>query len=146
MAKTDKPRPRRRFTDEFKASAVRLVLDEGKSVGAAARELDLVASALGEWVERARADRSNGTPADDGGARGAYAAAQGAPDSAEGARDLKKSRGVLREAEPVRFAFIAAKKAEHRVTHSLPVYAGDPQRILCLGAPPAIEHARTDRC
>ena len=36
MADTPKRRrPRRQFTDEFKASAVRLVLDEGKSVGAA---------------------------------------------------------------------------------------------------------------
>jgi transposase len=53
-------RPRRRFTDEFKAEAVRLVLDVGKSVTAVARELDLVASALGQWVKHARADRSHG--------------------------------------------------------------------------------------
>jgi transposase len=32
-------RPRRRFTEEFKEGAVRLVLDEGKTVGAVAREL-----------------------------------------------------------------------------------------------------------
>jgi len=37
-----------------------LVLDEGKSVGAVARELDLTASALRQWVERARADRTGG--------------------------------------------------------------------------------------
>ena len=30
-------RPRRRFTDEIKAGAVRLVLDEGKTVGQVAR-------------------------------------------------------------------------------------------------------------
>ena len=53
-------RPRRRFTDEFKQQAVRLVLDEGKSVTAVARELDLVASALGNWVKQAEADRSKG--------------------------------------------------------------------------------------
>ena len=52
--------PRRRFTDEFKQQAVRLVLDEGKSVGAVARELDLVASALGQWVKQAQADRTKG--------------------------------------------------------------------------------------
>lgn len=39
-------RPRRRFTDDFKQQGVRLVLDEGKSVTAVARELDLVAPAL----------------------------------------------------------------------------------------------------
>ncbi len=53
-------RPRRRFSEEFKAGAVRLVLDEGKTVGAVARELDLVASALGAWVRQAEADRSQG--------------------------------------------------------------------------------------
>lgn len=53
-------RARRRFSGEFKAGAVRLVLDEGKSVGAVARELDLTPSALGGWVARAQADRSKG--------------------------------------------------------------------------------------
>jgi transposase len=61
MADTPKRRrPRRQFTDEFKASAVRLVLDEGKSVGAAARDLDLTETALREWVKRAQADRTKG--------------------------------------------------------------------------------------
>lgn len=40
-------RARRQFSKEFKKGAVRLVLDEGKTVGAVARELDLTASALG---------------------------------------------------------------------------------------------------
>ena len=53
-------RPRRSFTDDFKASAVRLVLDEGKSVSQVARDLDLTASALQTWVDRARADRPKG--------------------------------------------------------------------------------------
>lgn len=39
------PGTRRRFSDTFKAAAVRLVPDEGKSVGAVARELDATASA-----------------------------------------------------------------------------------------------------
>jgi transposase len=60
MAETRSRRPRRRFTDEFKQQAVRLVLHEGKSVTAVARELDLVASALGQWVKHAQADRSKG--------------------------------------------------------------------------------------
>jgi transposase len=42
------------------ARAVRLVLDEGKSVNAVARELDLVPSALGLWVKQAQADRTKG--------------------------------------------------------------------------------------
>ena len=53
-------RPRRQFDEEFRSQAVRLVLDEGKSVGAVARDLDLTASALRLWVNRARADRTHG--------------------------------------------------------------------------------------
>ena len=53
-------RLRRQFTDEFRAQAVRLVLDEGRSVGAVARELDLTESALRLWVHRAQANRTRG--------------------------------------------------------------------------------------
>ena len=48
-------RQRRSFTDEFKKGAIRLVLDEGKTVAQVARDLDLTASALAKWVEQARA-------------------------------------------------------------------------------------------
>ena len=60
MADTRDRRPRRQFTAEFKLQAVRLVLDEGKSVTGVARELDLVPSALAQWVKQTRADRSKG--------------------------------------------------------------------------------------
>lgn len=53
-------RTRRRFSDEFKEQTVRLVLDEGKTVNAVARELDLVPSAVGLWVKHALADRTQG--------------------------------------------------------------------------------------
>ncbi len=59
-ADTPRRRPRRQFTDEFKAHAVQLVLEEGRTVGAVARDLDLTGSALRLWVEQARADRSKG--------------------------------------------------------------------------------------
>lgn len=42
------------------AGAVRLVLDEGKPVGAVARDLDLTPSSLANWVRHARADRTKG--------------------------------------------------------------------------------------
>ena len=53
-------RARRQFTDEFKAGAVRLVLDEGKTIAEVARDLDLTASALSGWVRQARVDRDGG--------------------------------------------------------------------------------------
>ena len=60
-AKQDRAkRARRQFTDEFKAGAVRLVLDEGKTVAQVARDLDLTPSALGGWVKQARANRDGG--------------------------------------------------------------------------------------
>ena len=60
MADTPRRRPRRQFTDEFKEGVVRLVLDDGKTVGAVARDMDLTETAVREWVKRARADRTHG--------------------------------------------------------------------------------------
>jgi transposase len=55
-----KRRSRRSFTDEFKAGAVRLVLDEGKTTADVARDLDVHSSVVGTWVKHARADRTKG--------------------------------------------------------------------------------------
>jgi len=85
-------RPRRSFTDDFKAGAVRLVLDEGKTIPQVARDLDLTESALRTWVERARADRTQGKNwAHHGRARGAGAATQGESRAADRTGDSKKA-------------------------------------------------------
>jgi transposase-like protein len=55
-------RKRRAFTQEFKAEAVRIVRDSGKTVGAVARELDLTETALREWVRQAAVDAGRGRP------------------------------------------------------------------------------------
>src|SRR5207237_10196882 len=47
-----KTRKRRSFTAEYKADAVKLVKDSGKSVGQVAKDLDLTETALREWVKR----------------------------------------------------------------------------------------------
>jgi transposase len=60
MATGAKKRLRRSFTEEFKAGAVRLVLDEGKTVSEVVRDLDVSQSVVGNWVKNARADRSKG--------------------------------------------------------------------------------------
>ena len=49
---------RRQFDDEFGRSGA--ARDEGKSVGRVARDLDLSESALRNWVDHARADRTKG--------------------------------------------------------------------------------------
>lgn len=67
METDDKPkkrrpyRARRSWSEEFKAGAAALVLDEGKSITQVAKELDLTPSALAGWVERVRADRGTST-------------------------------------------------------------------------------------
>jgi len=60
MADTTRKRSRRSFSEEFKAGAVRLVLEEGKTVGAAARDLDLTESAVRHWVTQAGIDAGAG--------------------------------------------------------------------------------------
>jgi transposase len=55
-------RARRTYSDEFKAGAVSLVLQDGKSVSEVARDLDLTPSALRAWVDQARVDAGAGRP------------------------------------------------------------------------------------
>ena len=54
--KAKRKRTRRNFSDEYKAGAIALVLNEGKSVAQVAKDLDLTPSSLGKWVEQARAN------------------------------------------------------------------------------------------
>ena len=49
-------RKRRSFNAEFKAGAVRLVREGGKSVPQVAKDLDLTDSALRNWVRQAEVD------------------------------------------------------------------------------------------
>ncbi len=60
MPDTKRRRPRRQFDEEFRSQAVRLVLDDGKTIAIVARDLDLTPSALRSWVLQARADRTKG--------------------------------------------------------------------------------------
>ena len=92
MADTPKRRARRQFTDEFKASAVRLVLDEGKTVSAAAGDLDLTETALREWVKLARADRTHGRTGLTTAEREELVRLRKAPRIAEEERDISKKR------------------------------------------------------
>lgn len=49
-------RKRRQFTPEYKAEVVRLVAASGKTIGQVAAELDLSATAVRAWVQRAAID------------------------------------------------------------------------------------------
>ncbi|MBK9037061.1 MAG: transposase [Myxococcales bacterium] len=56
MSPKKQKRPRRNFTPEFKAEAVRIVRTSGKSVHVVARELDLTETCLRAWVQQAQVD------------------------------------------------------------------------------------------
>lgn len=48
---------RRSFTDEYKASAVDFVLNDGRSVAEVARSIGVHEMTLGKWVKKARDER-----------------------------------------------------------------------------------------
>jgi len=85
-------RARRHFTEEFRAGAVRLVIDEHRSIAYVARELDLTESALRPWVNRASADDGNGGP---GAFRGAEEAGGGGTPSNDAVRWRETSGGSM---------------------------------------------------
>jgi transposase len=58
-------RPRRKFTQEFKDEAVRLVDEAGGNVTKVARELNLNPSTLRNWVERKRAEEAGAPTAEE---------------------------------------------------------------------------------
>ena len=55
-------RKRRKFTDEFKREAVRLVQQGDGNVSQVARDLDLSLSALRKWVKEAKVEQGKGPP------------------------------------------------------------------------------------
>jgi len=61
MSDTSRDRPRRKFTEEFKADAVRMVEESGGQIAKVARELGIFDSSLGNWVRQAR-QQAEGAP------------------------------------------------------------------------------------
>jgi transposase len=55
------PKPRRQFTNEQKAEAVRIVAQSPKSITQIAKELGLTESALRNWVKQAEIDQKRDT-------------------------------------------------------------------------------------
>src|SRR5258708_5298610 len=63
MVSMEEPKKRptcRRYTDEYKARAVRLVLKEGQTAAQVARDLGVVDSVLHNWGRQAKVDRGMG--------------------------------------------------------------------------------------
>ena len=100
---------RKRYTTEFKAEAVRLVQTSDQRVTEIAEHLGVTAKTLHEWYARfGRRRRITHRRR----AKRARAAPPRQCAVADGARHLKKSRGLLRARdERLTFRFIAAEKA-----------------------------------
>jgi transposase len=86
-------RPRRSFTPEFKASAVKLVLEEGRPAAQVARDLDLTETAFRKWLDQAKADKGEGKP-------GALTTEERAELSSlrKRVRELEQERAILKNA------------------------------------------------
>ena len=86
-------KPRRKFTPEFKAEAIKLCSEPGQSIGKVAKNLDLTETALRTWVKQAKVDAGKG-PA------GALTTAEKAELAAlrKENRQLRMEREILRKA------------------------------------------------
>ena len=137
-------RVRRQFSEEFRVGAVRLVLDEGKTVGAVARELDLTPSSLAKWVQQARADRSQGKTGLTTEERAELAMLR------KDNRELRMERDILKKAAAGSKRRCNAgrldRRGEGRVPdqHAVPGAAGVTEWVLCLARSPRV-HARANR-
>ena len=78
-------RRRRRYSEEFKAEAVALVLEQGVAIRQVARDLELTESALRNWVGFAKQRKAKGDGSDL------------TPSEREELRQLRKEVKVLRE-------------------------------------------------
>jgi transposase-like protein len=59
---SQKRRPRRKFTEEFRREVVELCKRGDRSVGAVARDLDLTETAVRKWVKQYEVDQGHGPP------------------------------------------------------------------------------------
>ncbi len=84
-------RPRRSFTEEFKAEVVGLVRQPGNTAASVARDLDLTETAVREWVKQADVD---------GGARDGLTTAERAElaQLRREVRVLREERDILKRA------------------------------------------------
>ena len=95
-------RPRRSFTDEFKAEVVKKVRAGHRTAGQVARDLDLTETAVRAWVKQAKVDAGKGPP-------GALTTAEREELARlrKENRELKEDREILKKAA----AFFAKQRA-----------------------------------
>ncbi|ECE1015749.1 IS3 family transposase [Salmonella enterica subsp. enterica] len=108
----------KRYPEEFKTEAVKQVVDRGYSVSSVATRLDITTHSLYAWIKKYGPDSSTNKEQSD--AQAEILRLQKELKRVTDERDIfKKSRGVLRKAVRLRYAFIRDN------THCWPV------RLLC---------------
>ncbi|ELU4142484.1 IS3 family transposase [Salmonella enterica] len=108
----------KRYPEEFKIEAVKQVVDRGYSVSSVATRLDITTHSLYAWIKKYGPDSSTNKEQSD--AQAEILRLQKELKRVTDERDIfKKSRGVLRKAVRLRYAFICDN------THCWPV------RLLC---------------
>ncbi|HDC2221362.1 TPA: IS3 family transposase [Salmonella enterica] len=112
------PTSGKRYPEEFKIEAVKQVVDRGYSVSSVATRLDITTHSLYAWIKKYGPDSSTNKEQSD--AQAEILRLQKELKRVTDERDIfKKSRGVLRKAVRLRYAFIRGN------THCWPV------RLLC---------------
>ncbi|EKY5133306.1 IS3 family transposase [Escherichia coli] len=95
----------KRYPEEFKTEAVKQVVDRGYSVASVATRLDITTHSLYAWIKKYGADSSTNKEESD--AQAEIRRLQKELKRVTDERDIfKKSRGVLRKAVRLRYAFI----------------------------------------
>jgi putative transposase len=94
----------KRYPEEFKIEAVKQVVDRGYSVSSVATRLDITTHSLYAWIKKYGPDSSTNKEQSD--AQAEIRRLQKELKRVTDERDILKSRGVLRKAVRLRYAFI----------------------------------------
>jgi putative transposase len=94
----------KRYPEEFKTEAVKQVVDRGYSVASVATRLDITTHSLYAWIKKYGPDSSTNKEQSD--AQAEIRRLQKELKRVTDERDILKSRGVLRKAVRLRYAFI----------------------------------------
>ncbi len=94
----------KRYPEEFKTEAVKQVVDRGYSVSSVATRLDITTHSLYAWIKKYGPDSSTNKEQSD--AQAEIRRLQKELKRVTDERDILKSRGVLRKAVRLRYAFI----------------------------------------
>ena len=105
---------RRKYTQEFKDSAVKLVTEQGYKISEAARNLDINVSLIRRWKAESEAVQQEDDSTVD--LRRVSSIEEREPTLEDGARDIKKGNGFLRKRIRDRYQLIDTEKDAYPIS------------------------------